>query len=119
MRLVPVFLILACSIMASRQTVTSVKLVKIVADPANPKTNDLFVAMDVQNDQNIPITVSNGQFVLFDKQGKTYETSDIPFACMGAWGLLSASPVGLNFRNASIRELSRRWFSFPTSASTF
>jgi hypothetical protein len=93
MRLLAVFLLLAYSIMASGQTMTSVKLVKLVADQANPKTNDLFVAMDVQNDQNIPITVSNGQFVLFDKQGNTYETSDVPFAGMGAWGL-PVSPSG-------------------------
>jgi TonB family protein len=92
MRLLAVFLLLAYSIMGSGQTVTSVKLVRLVADPANPKTNDLFVAMDVQNDQNIPITVNKGQFVLFDEQGNTYETSDIPFAGMGAWGL----PVSLS-----------------------
>ena len=76
MRLVAALVLLAYSIMGSGQTVTSVKLVKLVADPANPKMNDIFVAMDVQNDQNVPITVSNGQFVLFDTHGKTYETSD-------------------------------------------
>jgi TonB family protein len=92
MRLVLVFLLLAHSIMAmaSGQTVTAAELVKLVADPANPKANDLFVAIDVQNDRNIPINVSKEQFVVLDKQGNTYETSDIPFAGMGAWGL----PVG-------------------------
>ena len=92
MRLVAAVVLLAYTIMGSGQTVTSVKLVKIVVDAANPKTNDIFVAMDVQNDQNVPITVNKGQFVLFDTQGKTYEPSDIPFAGMGSWGL----PVSLS-----------------------
>ena len=92
MRLVAAFLLLAYSIMASGQTVTSVKLVKLVVDPTNPKTNDIFVAIVVQNDRKVPITVSKGQFVLIDTQGGTYETSDIPFAGMGSWGL----PVSLS-----------------------
>ena len=114
MRLVAAVVLLAYTIMGSGQTVTSVKLVKIVVDAANPKTNDIFVAMDVQNDQNVPITVNKGQFVLFDTQGKTYEPSDIPFAGMGSWGLPVSLSGWAELPNASIRESrSPRWFSFP------
>jgi hypothetical protein len=56
MRLVAAVVLLAYSIMGSGQTVTSVKLVKIVVDAATPKTNDIFVAMDVQN---VPITAGS------------------------------------------------------------
>src|ERR1700733_15187930 len=80
MKTVTTLLLLVFSYLSFAQTVTGMKFLKLVPDQTNGHVQDVYLSVDLQNDQHVPITASKEQFVLVDTQGNVYETSDSPFS---------------------------------------
>jgi hypothetical protein len=79
MKIVASCLLLVCTSLAIAQTVTDVTFLNQIRDQHSAQARDVILAIGLKNDQHVPITVTNGQFVLVDNQENIYESSDNPF----------------------------------------